>query len=88
MWIVVLTMLIVACLITILVINKITDKRQILLDSEDGAWWARIIACIIAAILFCIIIYNIYVIIECKTFPEKVLFEYVKKLYDTGIANR
>jgi hypothetical protein len=40
---------------------------------------------IVITIFACIVaIVNGYTIIECKTFPEKVIFDYIKEMYSNG----
>lgn len=48
---------------------------------EDSCLWIGGIA-LVAAITVAII--NGYTIIECKTFPEKVILDYLEELYNSG----
>lgn len=51
-------------------------------DLMDGLQW---IVFVIATICFCLVIgVQIYDIITCHTFPEKVIYDYLKNLIDTG----
>lgn len=46
--------------------------------NQDGVWLFIAVCCIAAAA--CIIIPNMYTVIACKTFPEKVILDYVNSI--------
>ena len=52
-------------------------------DEEACLWFGRI-AVVVALIIG---IVNGYTIIECKTFPEKVVLDYMEDLYNQGKLN-
>ena len=51
------------------------------IKDEDSSLW---IAGIILAVALTIALINGYTIIECKTFPEKVIFDYIEQVYNSG----
>ena len=52
-----------------------------LVRSEEGCLWVGGIA---LAVALTIAIINGYTIIECKTFPEKVILDYIEQVYNSG----
>lgn len=51
------------------------------IKDEDSSLW---IGGIILAVALTIALINGYTIIECKTFPEKVIFDYIEQVYNSG----
>lgn len=51
---------------------------------EEGCLWIGGIALVVA---ITVAIINGYTIIECKTFPEKVILDYIEDLYNSGKFN-
>ena len=70
-WIIGAIFAIIAAIIFVLVVNKIEDLK----DTFDN--WQYGILIVIACIAICVIGKQIYDIITCSTFPEKVIYDFI-----------
>lgn len=50
--------------------------------SQDGVWLFVTVCCL--GVAACIIIPNMYTIIACQTFPEKVILDYINNIKQSG----
>lgn len=87
MWAIVFCVVILACVITIITLNVQSKKLNYEYSSDDLQFWLYVVAVILILVSFGLIIYQVYNIILCKTFPEKVIYEYITSLYTTMKSN-
>lgn len=69
----VLMIILIACLIIHVQVKKSDDE-----DDEELEFWAWIIFAIAVIIAFIVIGVQVFDIVECQTFPEKVIYDYIK----------
>ena len=50
--------------------------------SQDGVWIFAAVCCL--GVAACIIIPNMYTVIACQTFPEKVILDYINNIKQSG----
>lgn len=83
MWIIVFSIVMLVAAIAAIIICRAAKKQDYELSTDDGEFWAIAVCIVVIIFAFCCIVYNVYNLIVCKTFPEKVLYEYITSVYNS-----